>query len=80
MTKTQIRELLDRLVAEGVVVDYVLQSRMPGLRWTLYLPSFQGKKMFTTGELRVWISGVVAGSACPHRLYVEPDGSVDSYD
>ena len=59
--KQLIRRALSQLIRAGVIVDYDIQSNMPGLRWVLYgLPSYGTGRAYTTGEGEVFLEGVYA--------------------
>ena len=59
--KQLIRRALSQLIRAGVIVDYDIQSNMPGLRWVLYgLPSYGTGRAYTTAEVEVFLEGVYA--------------------
>ena len=68
MNKQEIREFLDKLAEAEVIDFYQLQSRMPGLRWTIYIKGQPGRRM-TTREVQFWIDGVVTGTAAERSLH-----------
>ena len=60
-SKQHMRELLDTLVEKGVVRQYEIQSKMPGLRWTIVTKN-QGQGMvYTSAQLDCWLDGAIAG-------------------
>ena len=62
--KQLIQRQLNQLTRAGVIVDYDIQSNMPGLRWVLYgLPSYGTGRAFTTAEVKVFLEGVYAADA-----------------
>lgn len=61
-TKTEIRKALDYLADLEVIDFYVIQTRMPGLRWSIYVAGQPGRVM-TTREVRSFIDGAVVAHA-----------------
>ncbi len=59
--KQLIRRALSQLIRAGVIVDYDIQSNMPGLRWVLYgLPFYGTGRAYTTAEVEAFIEGANA--------------------
>lgn len=59
--KQQLRDALDRLIMLGVVADYEIHSRMPGLRWVVRATGQGQGTSLTSRELDAWIDGAIAG-------------------
>ena len=58
--KARIQAQLDKLVERGVIRSYMLQSCMPGLRWTLEGLGFS-TRAYTTQEVEIFILGASEG-------------------
>lgn len=70
MNKQEIREFLDKLEDGGVIDYYVLQSRMPGLRWTIH-HHHGTTRVYSTREVRAWVDGLVTGTIAERKAHLD---------
>ena len=71
--KAQMRNLLDQMIELGYVRQYEIQSRMPGLRWTIITHNQGTGNVYTSAELDNWLDGAVAVTT-----YIETVGRYDN--